>query len=146
MTASAARDIRNVPLTLTVMSRSKSASPVVSAVPVVPTPALFTRMSSGPKAASVARTALSQSAGCDTSHATASARPSSAAISADTASAFGWRRSATATAAPSRAKASAVARPMPEPAPVTITTFPRKRSLKPSPQAAEAAIGVAVIV
>jgi len=116
---------------------SKSACHIASVAaansPVAEVPALLTRMSSRPKAASVSATTRSQSAALLTSACTGATRPPAARISAAVCSSRSRPRAAIATAAPSCASSTAVARPMPCVPPVTIATFPfRPRSMPPS--------------
>ena len=63
----ASRQPRNVPSALTALTLRKSASVVVSTLPSVPMPALLTRMSRRPKAASTASTTSRQRASSVTS-------------------------------------------------------------------------------
>ena len=90
-----------------------SASVVSSSLAWTDDWALFTRMSSPPKALTVAATAASTCARTPTSQASGSALPPRLAISAATASHFERVRPASATAAPSFASARAAPRPMP---------------------------------
>src|SRR5262245_53736935 len=133
MTASPARDIRKVPFTLTAMIASHVASSVSITVPEEPMPALLTRMSRVPKAATVSFTTRRQSPSRETSAACARARAPASAMLLATSCAASSERSTSATDAPSRPKASAVARPIPEPAPVTSATLPSKRRCEPAP-------------
>src|SRR5262245_29233777 len=96
-------------------------------------PALFTRMSTRPKASSAAFAMRSAFCGSAMDRVLAKPRPPARAISSTTACAGAASEPApsrlaptsfTTTPAPSCASASAIARPMPRPAPVTIATFP----------------------
>src|SRR5438309_3541364 len=87
-------------------------------------PALFTRMSIGPRLVRISPTTRSTSAGFDTSRIQPCAAPPAAVISSTTVCTRSAPRSTTATLAPSSAKRCAVARPMPLAAPVTIATRP----------------------
>src|SRR5512135_2196586 len=83
-------------------------------------PALLTRMSTPPNAATVAATPALTASSLQTSITTLMASPLRPRISAATASAAAWFRSAMATLAPSRANVSAISLPMPLAAPVTM--------------------------
>src|SRR5437764_3396880 len=102
--------------------RSRSSSEVVSIVPTCATPALLTRMSSGPNISSTAANARLTSCWRETSHASALAVPPSARIDASVSSA--GATSTMPTRAPRAAKSRAIACPMPEPPPVTIAVRP----------------------
>src|SRR5262249_33168709 len=134
---------RNRPFTLTASTRSSSASSIsVTGLLTWATPALLTRMSSPPNAASVACSAASISALRATSHASAIAPLRISAAAALAASAF---TSSTATRAPSRAKVSAMHRPMPEPAPVTMAALSLRRMFASPPQPEGSAPAEAVL-
>src|SRR5437867_7251267 len=115
---------RNTPLAL--MFRRVSHADVLrvsgSWEPLIP--ALFTRMSSRPKAPVVVRTASCQSSSLDTSSFTNCALPPSALIFAATCRPSASMTSATTTIAPSRAKRTASLWPIPWAPPVIIATFP----------------------
>src|SRR5215831_5636327 len=126
---------RNRPFTLTAITRSSSSSEIsVTGLLTCAVPALLTRMSSRPKAASVERTAASISAARVTSQPRASALVP---ISSATACAAPASTSSTQTRAPSRANVSAMHRPMPEPAPVTMAALSLRRINFPSPAETE---------
>ena len=124
---STARDIRNGPLTLTVITRSHSSSLMPSTVETCSAPALFTSTFSRPNRSTVPFTARSTSTDRVTSHSIANPAPPSFWISRATSRIFSSRRPATATPAPSRANASAIARPIPVPPPVISATLPASR-------------------
>jgi hypothetical protein len=85
-------------------------------------PALLTRMSIPPKAATVSRAMRSASSGLATSPVTRAAVPPAFSIRRTVSSSSARRRPDTMTRAPSRANSSAVPRPMPVPPPVTSAT------------------------
>src|SRR5882724_8341596 len=124
---STARDIRNGPLTLTVITRPHSSSLMPSTVETCSAPALFTSTFRRPNRSTVPFTARSTSRACVTSHSIANPAPPSFWISRATSRIFSSRRPATATPAPSRANASAIARPIPVPPPVISATLPASR-------------------
>jgi hypothetical protein len=88
-------------------------------------PALLTRMSTDPKAASASSIMPAMSAGRVMSAAECSARtPNSLSIAARSRSmSAGWPKPFSITLAPSRARARAMARPMPLVEPVTTAVF-----------------------
>ena len=88
------------------------------------TPALFTRMSTGPNRSTTSPTTVSMRPGSRTSRAHAAAWPPASRISSATAAAPSSVTSVAATSAPSSAKRWAVARPIPLAAPVTTVTRP----------------------
>src|SRR6185437_2371836 len=90
-------------------------------------PALFTRMSSLPYAASVASISRAHSSSLVTSICTKRASPPDLRMSAATLSPMSARISATTTLAPSLANSRASASPMPCPPPVTIATLSLRR-------------------
>src|SRR5712664_4321651 len=124
---STARDIRNGPFTLTVITRSHSSSLIPSTVETCSAPALFTSTFSRPNRSTVPFTARSTSRACVISHSIAKPAPPAFCTSTITSRSFSKRRPATATLAPSRANASAIARPIPVPPPVINATFPESR-------------------
>src|SRR5262249_13137819 len=129
---------RNRPFTLTAITRSSSSSEIsVTGLLTCAVPALLTRMSSRPKAASVERTAASISAARVTSQPRASALVP---ISSATACAAPASTSSTQTRAPSRANVSPLHRPIPAPARPRRRTaaFPLDPLPSPSPREREA--------
>ena len=131
----AARAIRNGPLTLvSTMSRQTAGPTSQNRVGVVrkssltrrmPRPALLTRTSSRPKRATATSTAAAQSSSRVTSARTGTIASSEA--SAATASTSARLRAEVAiTRAPAAAKPSAMARPRPRPAPVMMATRPAR--------------------
>src|SRR5881394_247718 len=88
------------------------------------TPALLTRMSTGPSDDSTDAIPARTASRSPTSNAIPTDRPPAAAIGSATASARSPCRSLTATAAPCSASTSAIPRPTPRPAPVTSATRP----------------------
>src|SRR6188474_1932882 len=90
-------------------------------------PALFTRISTGPRPASTASVMRATLAASLTSTVTASARPPPAAIASATACAPAALASATATAAPASASPRAMAAPSPPAPPTTTATWPSRR-------------------
>src|SRR6185312_9427176 len=121
--AAARRIMLKVPIRLTRITRSKSASGWGPSRPATrlatPMPAQLTSTRAGPCAAS----ALAIPAPAEASSATSPTTPRPPAALAASAAAAGLR-SKTATRAPLAASASAVARPNPEPPPVTIAATP----------------------
>ena len=115
-----------------------------------PPPALFTRMSRPPSAATVRSTRSGNTPMSFTSAVQAKARPPAASISAATRSISAVVRAVTATAAPASAKPRAIASPMPRPPPVIErdATFQRERGHRTDtgqgfPAAGEEAVGQA---
>ncbi len=90
-------------------------------------PALFTRPSMRPCAASTASTVAQTCSSSRMSQAWVVAAPPAAAISAHTVSSFSGLRPMSATFAPRAASSWAVQRPMPLPPPVTTTDWPANR-------------------
>src|SRR6266436_2123741 len=115
---------RNTPLALMLMRVSHADVLRVSGSCDPLIPALFTRMSSRPKAPVAVRTASCQSSSLDTSSFTNCALPPSALIFDVTCRPSASMTSATTTIAPSRAKRTASLSPMPWAPPVIIATFP----------------------
>src|SRR5437879_5775089 len=124
---STARDIRNGPFTLTVISRSHSSSLMPSTVDTCSAPAQFTSTFSRPNRSTVPFTARSTSRARVTSHSIANPAPPSFWTSRATSRIFSSLRPATATPAPSRANANAIARPIPVPPPVISAILPASR-------------------
>ena len=87
-------------------------------------PATFTKMSTAPKASTVAGTMAANSASSRRFATSAHARPPRAVTSAVTRSARSATLSTTITAAPASASTSEIASPMPRPPPATIAVFP----------------------
>src|SRR6266511_3812977 len=112
------------PRTFTSNSSSHSSSVASSASWFVPSPALFTRMSSCPNRSIVSETALPMDSRRRRSISTGPASPPAARISSTTASTDAGSRPAAATRAPAPASATARSRPMPLFAPVTSPTCP----------------------
>jgi hypothetical protein len=118
---------RKIDFTLTAIRRSNSASSTSSiGRRTWLMPALLTRMSTAPKASTVACTAASTSARRETSQRTATAW---LLIEAATSRAARSLRSAIAMRAPSRAKVSAIPLPKPDAPPVTSATRLSRRML-----------------
>jgi len=115
----------HTPLRLMEMTRSQFSSVQSAVGALLPSmPALLNATSSRPKFSIAWFTALSTSAGFDTSVLTNMASPPAFLIAWAASSPSLTRTSARTTLAPSRAKASAVARPIPAAAPVTRATLP----------------------
>src|SRR4051812_25466933 len=96
-------------------------------------PALFTRMSRRPNAATVSSTIRATSAALVTSTATARALAPRSISSRTAASDFLALRAATTTAAPAAARPRAMPSPMPPLPPVTTATLPLRSNTSPSP-------------
>ena len=94
-----------------------------------PTPALFTRMSTPPWAATAASTTVAAPSSVDRSAATTVPLPPAASTVASAASSVACVRAAPTTVAPSRANSSYVARPMPVLDPVISATLPSRRPM-----------------
>src|SRR5262245_38403852 len=105
---------------------SRSSRRSESRVPIGTSCALFTRMSTPPKASTVARTQAWISSSRFTSQAVARAVPPRRAISAAVRSTLERVRPVTITRAPSAASAYAIPSPTPCPAPVTSATLPSR--------------------
>src|SRR6185295_4739806 len=105
------------PSRLTERIQRQSSTDMSAKRPVMPTPALLTRTSTGPVRAARAATA----SGSVTSQPSARPVPPASPHSAAVFSAASRSMSAHTTVAPRTAKAAAVARPIPLPAPVTTT-------------------------
>jgi hypothetical protein len=97
--------------------------PATSAIGSI-TPALFTRISTGPSRCLVAATVRSTAPWSETSQASASVRKPAPAISRATRAAKSPSRATSMTAAPAAASARAAPSPSPRLAPVTTATFP----------------------
>src|SRR5208337_3753441 len=119
------------------MSLSHCAGSVFVKGPKTSHPALLTKTSIGPKAASAAGTAESTLSLKVISQWKASAAPPASPIAAATFRAASRLRSKTATRAPSPAKRRQVAPPMPPPPPVTTTVLSSNRFMSPPCSAAE---------
>src|SRR5262245_8600843 len=132
-----ARIARYVPLRLTSMTRSQSASSCATNRPLSPRPAHVTRTSSPPSSRSARAASARMSSLRVTSARTPTARPRSARIAAAIASALS-PRSATITPAPRSANARTTAPPMPPPPPVTMMDCVTRRSRELDADGAEA--------
>src|SRR5919199_602108 len=121
-------DIRNVPCTLTCITRSNFSSGISSAGAPHVAPLLLTRMSIAPKASSVSFTTLATSSGSVTSQARARALPPRSSISAFTSSSASRLREQRTTLAPASERASAMYCPRPRPPPVTTAVLPSRRN------------------
>ncbi len=119
MTATAARDMKKTPSTLTEKMRRHASSVVAAAGARTMTPAAFTRMSTLPWAAAAASTTVEQNAESLTSPTCTSAPIVAAWDSARPAF-----RSTMMTLAPRPVSRAAVAAPIPEAPPVTTATRP----------------------
>src|SRR5258706_1441953 len=124
MIGATARHMRKVPLRFTSWLRSQTSSDKVSMEPPGATPALLTRTSMRPWAATIAPTTSVMRAASRTSQRWCSPRQPLALHSALSASRYSGRTSVTTVMAPSPASVVAISRPMPRPAPVTRATLP----------------------
>src|SRR5687768_16913217 len=95
----------------------------------VPTPALFTRMSTRPNSAIAASTSAWQSSGRATSVRTDSARRPAVSTAFSVSASRSTRRAPSTTSAPASARARANTTPRPEDAPVTTATRPSSRNM-----------------
>src|SRR5437016_12460465 len=116
--------VLRTPFRFTAINRSQRAGSLSTKKWSRSQPALLTRTSTGPSAASTAATARATASRSATSAVAADARPPAARTSAAPASAVSGSTSTIPIAKPSRARRSAMARPMPRPAPVTSATEP----------------------
>src|SRR4051812_43345343 len=115
---------RKVPLRWTRIMSSNIAVDMISTGLVVSMPALLTRMSTSPSAATMAPNAALTAGSSPTSAATPAVLTPCLANAAAASSALAASRSTTPMLAPSRANRSAIARPMPLQAPVTTAILP----------------------
>src|SRR5205809_1936076 len=116
--------VLRTPFRFTAINRSQRAGSLSTKKWSRSQPALLTRTSIGPSAASTAVTARETASRSATSAVAGDARPPAARTSAGPASAVSGSMSTIPIARPSRARRSAMARPMPRPAPVTSATEP----------------------
>jgi hypothetical protein len=123
----AARHSRKTPCRLTSITAIQSSSDVSTVGPRRMMPALFTRMSRRPSAATVSRTSRSGVAGSAMSPTPSSARRPAPRTRAAVAEPGVWLP-CTATSAPASARAKAMAAPMPREAPVTRATLPSREN------------------
>ena len=114
---------RNTPVALTSMMRRQPSVSSGSETRPLLRPALFTRISSLPKLATVCWTRLRQLSSLVTSFCTNKARPPASAICDSTFLPSSSFMSATTTLAPSLPKSRASSAPMPRAAPVIIATL-----------------------
>ena len=120
-----ARDIRHSPVTLTSKTSSNSASGTSRAGPWKQMPALLTRMSMRPCAATASSaTRATSSRSVTSADTTVARRPVSSAMAAAASSLRAVSRATTTTSAPAWARAVAKARPRPRLAPVTSAVRP----------------------
>src|SRR6266540_710485 len=136
---------KNVPFTFTATVRSKSSSRTSSAGFSGPSPALFTRMSSRPRLATVSSTARNTWSICVTSIWSRSARRPMPSIREATSPPTFASRMPSATSAPAFASASEIARPRPRAAPVTSATCPIRSNRGNSSMAAPFPIAGALL-
>src|SRR5450759_3175329 len=113
--------VKKRPLRLTAIIASQSSSRTSNASWFAPSPALLTRMSIRPWAATAESTAARMPGTSVTSSCSASTRPPSGAVQETSTS---GSRTPTRTSAPLAASALATSRPIPRPAPVTRATCP----------------------
>src|SRR6266508_3382823 len=136
---------KNVPFTFTATVRSKSSSRTSSAGFSGPSPALFTRMSSRPRLATVSSTARNTWSIRVTSIWSGSARRPIPSIREATSPPTFASRMPSATSAPAFASASEIARPRPRAAPVTSATCPIRSNRGNSSMAAPFPIAGALL-
>jgi len=137
-----------MPVTLTRMTCSQSASSTSTTVPRPPIPTLLSRMSSRPHRRTASSTMAPALSARVTSASNTAASPPPCSIMVSVASAAARLTSTRRTLAPSRANRTAAARPLPmpaarDPAPVTIATFPSSRGARmitPCPRYLEPAL------
>src|SRR5689334_2019026 len=130
MPGSTARAQKNAPSTFTASTRRHSWSLVDSAFSLEETPALFTRMSTGPNAFSTCWSARFTASASLTSHGTATVGPRRKRIMLSRRMAS---TSTSATCAPSSSSPRTTASPMVPAAPVTTAVFPASTVIDTSP-------------